>query len=162
MPTKIVFDSTSSEARWILWSWPVVLAAVLVVLSALWVAVINWKRGLRLRTFGIGLTLLLILTVWFRYSYYHWIFFTQYLDSGPYQSVEGPVENYLATPGKVVNFEQFTVNGVRLGYGSLGMPKCFSHPAANGGPIREGLPVRITYHGNCIVKLEILQGAPAK
>ena len=121
----------------------------------------NWKRGWGPRLLGLGLAPLFIFALWFRYSYYHWTYFTEYHDLGPYQTVEGPVEHYLARQSGEVNFEQFTVNGVPLGYGSLGMPKCFSHPAANGGPIREGLPVRITYDGNCIVKVEILKVAPA-
>jgi hypothetical protein len=76
--------------------------------------------------------------------------------------VEGPVERYLARQSGEENFEQFTVNGVLLGYGSLGLPKCYHRPAANGGPIREGLPVRITYNGHCIVKVEILEAAQSK
>jgi len=105
---------------------------------------------------------MLIFAVPSLYSYYHWIFFSQYLDSGPDQTVEGPVEHYLARQSGEVIFEQFTVDGVLVGYGSLGLPKCYHRPAANGGPIREGLPVRITYNGDCIVKVEILKEAQSK
>jgi len=76
--------------------------------------------------------------------------------------VEGPVEHYLARQSGEVIFEKFTVNGVLLSYGSLGLPKCYHRPAANGGPIRDGLPVRITYNGDCIVKVEILKAAQSK
>jgi len=162
MQTQVVFDSTSSEARWLLWYSPLLFLGGLLVLSGLRVSFVNWKQGWGPRLLGLGLAVLFICAFWFKYSYNHWIYFTEYHDSGPYQTVEGPVENYLARPAREMNFEQFTVNGVRLGYGSLGMPKCFSRPAANGGPIREGLPVRIAYKGSCIVKLEILKSAQAE
>lgn len=162
MQNQVVFDSTTSEAGWLLSASPFLLVGALLVLSGLCVAVVNWKRGWGPRLLGIGLTLMLVFAVPSRYSYYHWKFFTRYLDSGPDQTVEGPVEHYLARQSGEVNFEQFTVNGVPLGFGSQGLPKCFHRPAANGGPIREGLPVRITYNGSCIVKVEIPKEAPAK
>jgi hypothetical protein len=162
MQTQVVFDSTTSEAGWLLSASPFLLVGALLVLSGLWVAAVNWKRGWGPRLLGIGLTLILIFAVPSRYSYYHWVFFSQYLDSGPDQTVEGRVEHFLARQSGDVNFEQFTVNGVLLGYGSLGLPKCFHRPAANGGPIRTGLPVRITYNGSCIVKVEIPKPAQAQ
>jgi len=162
MQTQVVFDSTTSEAGWLLSASPYLLVGAVLVLFGLWVAHVNWKRGWGPRLLGIGLTLMLIFAVLSRYPYYHWVFFSQYLDFGPDQTVEGPVEHYLARQSGEVNFEQFTVNGVLLGYGSLGLPKCFHRPAANGGPIREGLPVRITYNGSCIVKVEIRKTSRAK
>jgi hypothetical protein len=162
MQTQVVFDSTTSEAGWLLSASPFLLVGVLLVMSGLFVALLNWKKGWVPRLLGIGLALMLIFEFSFRYSYYHWIFFSQYLNPGPHQTVEGPVENYLARQSGEVNFEQFTVNGVLLGYGSLGLPKCYHRPAANGGPLHEGLRVRITYDGACIAKVEILKAAQSK
>jgi hypothetical protein len=162
MQTQVIFDSTTSQVGWLLSASPFLLVGALLVLSGLWVAVVNWKRGWGPRLLGIGLVLMLLCAVPSRYSYHHWELFSQYLDLGPDQSVEGPVEHYLARQSGEVNFEQFTVNGILLGYGSLGLPKCFHRPAANGGPIREGLPVRITYNGSCIVKVEIPKTSQAK
>ncbi len=162
MQAQVVFDSTSSEAGWLLWYSTVLLFGGLLVLFGLGIAARTWGKGWGARLFGIALTLVLILRVWLGYSFDRWKYFTQYRDSGPYQTFECPVKNYLAPQGRVVNFEQFTVSGVLLGYGSLGLPRCYHRPAANGGPIHEGLPVRISYNGNCIVKVEILKEEPAK
>jgi len=51
--------------------------------------------------------------------------------------------------------ESFTVSGVPFSYSDY-IPKAgFNQTSSHGGPIHEGLPVRIWYVGNEIVKLEI-------
>jgi hypothetical protein len=82
-------------------------------------------------------------------GYYRWRNYYQYY--GPYKTVEG-------------NVEKFTVEGVAFGYANLGGFYCFHRAATNGGPVRNGLPVRVSYAdlniGRCIVKLEVAKDAP--
>jgi hypothetical protein len=68
---------------------------------------------------------------------------------------EGVVKNYSCKKTSDSVFERFEVNGIRFGYLDMPHPKCFHTSAANDGPIHEGVPVRISYHGGCIVKLEV-------
>jgi len=51
--------------------------------------------------------------------------------------------------------ETFTVNGVRFSYSDFGVTCGFNNSASHGGPIREGLQVRIHYVGNAILRLEV-------
>jgi hypothetical protein len=47
--------------------------------------------------------------------------------------------------------------------GSVKVVCGFNNTSSHGGPIREGLPVRVSYVGNTILKLEIRSGyAPSK
>jgi len=81
-----------------------------------------------------------------------------------YQAVEGTVEEFHPMTWCLGNRdEQFKVNGVPFAYSSAYITATFNAPAACGGPIHEGLYVRITnvakpmgvILGNTIIKLEI-------
>lgn len=82
------------------------------------------------------------------------------LISGQYQVVEGRVSGFHPMPARRHDHEHFTVNGVRFEYSHDSVSACFNDDAASGGPIREGLPVRVTYRGNCILRLEVANGKP--
>ena len=58
---------------------------------------------------------------------------------------------YGHTPG----IESFTVSGVPFSYSDYIPEAGFNQTSAHGGPIHQGLPVRIWYVGKEIVKLEI-------
>jgi hypothetical protein len=51
--------------------------------------------------------------------------------------------------------ERFTVNGVEFSQSDYVVTCGFNDTASHGGPIREGLQVRIHYVDNAILKLEI-------
>jgi len=79
----------------------------------------------------------------------------QTLNQSTARVVEGRVTDFLPMPYAGHQDEAFTVNGVRFSYSDFG-PTCgFNHSASHGGPIREGLQVRIPYVGNAILKLEV-------
>jgi hypothetical protein len=44
---------------------------------------------------------------------------------------------------------------VEFSYSDYVIVPCFNNTASHGGPIRDGLRVRIAYSGNCILKLEV-------
>ncbi|SRR5579871_513940 len=74
---------------------------------------------------------------------------------GDYLIAEGSVVNFHPMPYSGHQNETFSVNGVEFSYSDYVIVPCFSNTASHGGPIREGLRVRIAYSGNCILKLEI-------
>jgi hypothetical protein len=77
------------------------------------------------------------------------------LRLGDYQTVEGKVSNFMPAPFEGHRDESFDVNGVRFAYSDYVITSGFHQTASHGGPIREGLPVRIAYRDGEIIKLEV-------
>lgn len=88
----------------------------------------------------------------------------QALTTGATQSVDGIVEDFVpaAERGKG-STESFTVNGVAFSYDRR-TSNAFHHVRVRGGPVREGLAVRVTYLAdggrNAILRLEIDKDEP--
>jgi hypothetical protein len=74
---------------------------------------------------------------------------------GDYSIAEGTVANFLPMPYSGHQNETFSVNGVGFSYSDYEVVPCFNNTASHGGPIRDGLRVRIAYSGDCILKLEV-------
>ena len=78
--------------------------------------------------------------------------------------VEGPVEDFHPMPASGHDLESFTVSGVHFAYSDYVVTAGFNQTSSHGGPIREGLLVRISYRGSLsdaeIVKLEIACAQP--
>jgi len=70
---------------------------------------------------------------------------------------EGTVTNFHPMPYSGHQSETFSVNGMQFSYSDYVLIPCFNNTSSHGGPIREGLRVRIAYSGNCILKLEVSQ-----
>jgi hypothetical protein len=77
------------------------------------------------------------------------------LASGKASYVEGTVDNFVPMPHNGHGDESFTVGGVIFSYSDFLVQAGFNTTTFKNGPIRQGLPVRIWYVGNEIVKLEI-------
>lgn len=75
--------------------------------------------------------------------------------SGKYKIVEGRVTDFVPMPYEGHADERFRVNGVPFSYSDYSITCGFNNSASHGGPISEGLYVRISYVGNIILKLEI-------
>lgn len=71
------------------------------------------------------------------------------------QVVEGVVTDFRPMPATGHAMESFCVSGVCFYYSDYVVTAGFNQTSSHGGPIREGLPVRVTYVGNTIVKLEV-------
>jgi hypothetical protein len=56
--------------------------------------------------------------------------------------------------------EHFTVCGVPFSYSDYVVTAGFNHASSHGGPMREGLWVRIAYSGNDIGRLEVTMDDP--
>ena len=79
--------------------------------------------------------------------------------SGSAQVVEGIVEGFHPMPVTGHDTERFTVAGESFAYSDYEITGGFNNAASHGGPIKSGLPVRITFvqdsMRNIIVKLEV-------
>jgi hypothetical protein len=78
---------------------------------------------------------------------------TTALKEGRYSIAEGPVANFVSGPKQ----ESFTVGNRSFSYSDDIVTTGFRHTASHGGPIHEGLYVRVMYVGNLILRLEIVQ-----
>ncbi|CCN69674.1 hypothetical protein [Vibrio nigripulchritudo] len=76
---------------------------------------------------------------------------------GDYLVIEGIVENFDPMPYSGRKRESFSVKGIYFQYSDFSVTPGFNNTTSHGGPIREGLQVRISYIGNTILKLETLK-----
>ena len=79
------------------------------------------------------------------------------LNAGNCPVAEGPVTNFVPMPYGGHAMERFTVDGRDFSYSDYHVTPGFRNTASHGGPIHEGLYVRITYSGNVILRLEVAQ-----
>ncbi|WP_461535268.1 hypothetical protein [Spongorhabdus nitratireducens] len=77
-------------------------------------------------------------------------------EQGRFHVVEGIVEDFDPMTSRGNKNESFTVNGVMFKYSGYRITQGFNQTASEGGPVREGLPVRVSYidQDNTIIKLE--------
>ena len=81
----------------------------------------------------------------------------QALRSGQFKVVEGKVTNFVPMPYHGHANERFTVKGHRYEYSDYGVSAGFNNTRFHGGPIREGLIVRIADVRGKIARLEIIR-----
>jgi hypothetical protein len=74
---------------------------------------------------------------------------------GSTEIVEGKVEQFVPMPYEGHAQETFIVNGRYFAYSDYDQTKGFNRTQSHGGPMKEGLQVRITHVDGSIVKLEI-------
>jgi hypothetical protein len=89
--------------------------------------------------------------------------FQNLAQTGKCEVVEGKVTHFIPMPYSGGGVEKFTVNGVPFQYTDYDAQPGFNNTQSHGGPIREGLSVRIGYTyvprwlKNTILRLEIAQ-----
>jgi RsiW-degrading membrane proteinase PrsW (M82 family) len=74
---------------------------------------------------------------------------------GDYRTVQGRVTDFVAQGPNGHPRESFRIGDVVLDYSASDMTSAFHQTAGEGGPIREGLRVRIAYAEGSIVRLEV-------
>lgn len=77
------------------------------------------------------------------------------LRGGRCEITEGIVTNFDPMPHSGHRMESFVVNGRRFQYSDYVLTAGFNNTASHGGPIHQGLHVRIHHRGNDIARLEI-------
>ena len=71
------------------------------------------------------------------------------------QMLEGRVENFHPMPFEGHDLEHFDLQRVRFSYSDFALGVGFNNTASHGGPIREGLPIRICHRSGEILRLEV-------
>ena len=77
--------------------------------------------------------------------------------AGSFNVVKGKVSNFRPMPYGGHAIEKFCVKDHCFEYSDYVISGGFNNTSSHGGPIRKGLPVRITFIGNKIIKLEVAQ-----
>jgi len=93
----------------------------------------------------------------FTTTYLQYWMITSALNEGRYSIVEGRVINFVPMPYEGHADESFSVGSQRFTYSDYEVTSGFHNSASHGGPIREGLYVRVTYVGNLILRLEVYE-----
>jgi hypothetical protein len=75
--------------------------------------------------------------------------------SGNCETVEGRVEHFHPMPAGGHDVEHFDVQGVDFSYSDYIVTAGFNNTSSHGGPVREGLPVRICYRDGEILRLAV-------
>ena len=158
---SVVYDSTRTNLWWWLtWS-PVFLVASLMVLIVLRDAWRLRRQSQPQKLLFLAILVLVCASVGLRTSFRYYVSRHFYHYYGPYTTIEGVVKNYEVFRTSNSIGEQFDVNDIHFGYIDMIQQNCFHRAAGNGGPIHEGLQVRISYAilhvSPCIVKLEVSQ-----
>ena len=81
------------------------------------------------------------------------------LVDGRASVVEGRVSNFKPMPHSGHKYERFCVETQCFHYSDSDNSAGFHNTSSHGGPIKADLPVRVTFAGNTILKLEIAPGA---
>jgi hypothetical protein len=74
---------------------------------------------------------------------------------GQFSVVEGAVTDFRPMPHEGHKSECFSVREQTFCYSDYEVTAGFNNSTSHGGPIREGLPVRVSYIGGTIVRLEV-------
>ncbi len=82
------------------------------------------------------------------------------MQHGRASVVEGRVEGFVPMPYAGHASEHLTVCGVPFSYSDYVVTEGFHRTSSHGGPLREGLWVRITYVGELIARLELAKDDP--
>ena len=77
------------------------------------------------------------------------------LESGQVTAVEGRVQDFVPMPWEGHAMECFTVEKTRICYSDFVVTPGFNNARSHGGPINEGLHVRILHVNRTIARLEI-------
>ncbi len=80
---------------------------------------------------------------------------TEALKDGKFAVVEGPVTDFVPMPYTGHSEESFVVGDHQFSYSDYIVTDGFHNTTSHGGPIHQGLYVRVSYVGNTILKLEV-------
>ncbi|MGB3120563.1 MAG: hypothetical protein WBE58_17200 [Verrucomicrobiales bacterium] len=151
---KVYFDARDLDGR----DWTFVVVNLLFVL--LGTGMVLFRKRLRLSAFfpylffGISLTIAAVTGggLWLGKQFG----LPNKLRHNECEVIEGTVSGFLPMPPEG-GIESFSVGGRKFEYGEEVSSSAtgFSEPASAGGPIRDGLKVRIHHAGGAIARLEI-------
>jgi hypothetical protein len=160
MEYDVVYDVIEAGYRY--WWFP--MASLLATAGARWLVVLGsrpdsgssrWSRFLAICIFY----LMLISTVGcFIGTFWDYLELRNALVSGEYETVEGKVSDFFPMPLRGHAQEQFRVGPHVFSYSDYQVTAGFNNSQSHGGPIREGLEVRIANVNGKIARLEVKKG----
>jgi len=155
-----VFEIAARPINW----QPLIVCAMFCIVA---VAIVLWKWRSEERTkyLLIGVTFCFIAFVVGYGSYRDYTYglpeAALALHEGRVSTIEGRVVDFVPMPFGGHADEQFTVSGVRFSYSDYVVVPCFNNTSSHGGPIRDGLWVRLAYRDNCILRIEVWKPSSA-
>jgi hypothetical protein len=102
----------------------------------------------------LGIAVLLTLSAFYS-TYSEYTRLRSAYENGSAKVVEGAVRSFKPMPWSGHARERFCVEGQCFRYSDFNVTNGFNNTSSHGGPIRDGLLVRVTYVGDAIVKLEV-------
>jgi hypothetical protein len=158
MDYKVVFDVTQMGYK----SWsPPLLGLILLVVGTL---LVRYRNRLPVQASSdfvrrfffimLGLASLLLLAA-FGGTFWEYRSLCSAVRQGRVSVVEGEVSQFRPESHTVKAPERFCVRDTCFEYSEYGMTPGFNHTSSRGGPIREGLRVRVTHVRGTIVRLEV-------
>ena len=156
----VVFDASSAGARY--WWFPAA-GLVFLLIGAAWIALrrawASLARSWLWRAQPYAFTAFALLWTVLSSS----VYFSRYgqirraLQAKRYEVVEGVVTDFVPMPASGHALEHFEVNGHRYAYSDYQIRPGFNNTSSHGGPLREGLHVRIADVNGEIARLEIAE-----
>jgi hypothetical protein len=155
---RVVFDLSQKGFQW----WFPAFGLIFVVVGGvtIWLGKRNdWPRS---RSFA-GYFMVGFACLWsgltFSTTFGEYFHLRSAFRRSQFSVVEGRVTSFRPMPYEGHQDECFSVRSQTFCYSDYGVTAGFNNSASHGGPIREGLPVRVSYVGNTIVRLEIRSDA---
>jgi len=155
MPYVTVFDITQQHFAW----WFPAAGFLFVIVGIVLVKFVAKYPSQRYVAKLTGWVMIVFASFWtlvaFGITFSRYEEYTEAYRTGRYSVVEGPVEDFQPMPYEGHQDECFRVKDARFCYSDYGEQAGFNQSASHGGPIREGLPVRVAYFDGRILRLEI-------
>jgi hypothetical protein len=155
---QVAFDFSQKPFQW----WFPAVGLIFLVAGAvmIWLGRRNhWPRS---RRFG-GYFIVAFACLWsglvFSTMLHEYLSLRSAYRKGQFSVVEGKVTNFHPMPYGGHQDECFTVQTETFCYSDYVLTGGFNNAMSHGGPIREDLPVRISYIGNTIIRLEVRKDA---
>jgi hypothetical protein len=157
----IIFDISRKHPDWKMLMVPV-LFILISMIGALW-ELLTKRRFKYLMAAGIlGLVGFVVGYGFYKDSTYGLAEAESALKNGRFSVVEGRVNDFVPMPLNGHAYEQLTVHGVHFSYSDFEIHPCFNNTSSHGGPIRKDMWVRLSYEGNCILRIEEWQSVDMK
>jgi hypothetical protein len=154
MPYVTVFEITQKPFQW----WFSAVGLIGVAIGIVFVLIgKKWPSQKQARITGYAVIVFGLL-----YSLFVFVHtFSQYricmkaYQTGSYNVVEGYVEHFRPMPYEGHQDECFSVRSETFCYSDYEIQSGFNHSTSHGGPIRQGLPIRVSYYSGRILRLEV-------
>jgi len=150
---KVIFDISQKGFDW--WFPAFGLVFVVVGMVSAWIGrrrhLKRWKSTGYVFT-GLALAWTLIV---FNTTVREYLVLQRAYKSGNFSVVEGVVDSFHPMPYNGHQEECFSVKQTTFCYSDFRSTAGFNNAASHGGPIRLGLPVRVSYIGGHILRIEV-------